>query len=71
MVEKTLVCSHFFGLDRLEEVPVVVGQGTHQVVFFKTEKQEGQITLWHGKGRKHWPVLIYCQKHNLTEYDTS
>lgn len=57
MVEKTLVCSHFFGLDRLEEIPVVVGQGTHQVVFFKTEIQEGQITLQHRKGRKYRPVL--------------
>lgn len=58
MVEETLVRSHFFGLDRLEEIPVVVGQGTHQVVFFKTGKQEGQITLRHGTGRKHWPVFI-------------
>lgn len=47
VVEETLVCSHFFRLDRLEEVPAVVCQGTHQVVFFKAGKQERQIREWH------------------------
>lgn len=58
VVEETLVRSHFFRLDRLEEIPVVVGQGTHQVVFFNTGKQEREITAWHGKGRKQRPVFI-------------